>query len=489
MGASATIDQQQLSVDPGQQVSAKLRVRNNGTVVDQFTFEALGAGAAWITVEPDNVSLFPGAEETVTVMFRPPRVATTPPGPTPFGVKVNSREEPDGSAVEEGVLTVGHFAERTVELFPLTARGRRSGKFELAIDNRGNAPILVDLAGSDAEDACTYRFSADADKVEPGSARFVKLRVSPRKRFWKGPPKTHQFQVVVSERAPVVEPPAGSSTEVDLWAPPGAESPSPTTAATAPSAAVAVAEAPAIPVAAPEVVNGSLLQEALVPPWLIKAIIAAIALLLVLWLLWITLFKSTVESAARDAVAEPIADLTARVDEVAPTTVPPPTLPGGGTVPGGGDGTGTTVPGGGDGTGTTVPGGGDGTGTTVPGGGTSTGGFATPFGDPADFQLGNASSVGAGASQAFPQPFTAQFSLTDFVLQNPAGDTGRVEISRDGTVLFTSALENFRDLDQHFVAPYVFKTGQNLTMTVTCTTPGPGAAGCSVSASFAGFTK
>ena len=95
----------------------------------------------------------------------------------------------------------------------------------------------------------------------------------------------------------------------------------------------------------------------------------------------------------------------------------------------------------------------------------------------------------AGSTQTFNEAFQAQFSLTDLVFQNPAGDTGRITVSRDGDVLFTSALENFRDLDQHFVAPYTFAAGESLVMNVTCTTPGPGGAGCTVSASFAGFTK
>ncbi len=482
-----------------------LRVRNNGAVVDQFHFEGLGAGASWISVQPDHVSLFPGGEETVTVWFRPPRVAATPPGPMPFGVKVVSHEEPEGSYVEEGVLTVGSFAERTVELFPVTARGRRSGKFELAIDNRGNAPIIVELAASDAEDACTYGFSTTSERIEPGTARFVKLRVAPRKRFWKGAPKTHQFQVIVSERAPTVEMTQEAvAVAADAWAPPGsASADSAATATPAPGGAVAVVEAPTVPdaesdpvpVAPPEVLNGTLLQEALVPPWLIKAILIALAALLVLWILWQTLFKSTVESAARDAVEEPIAELTERVDEVAPTTVSPPTLADGETAPTGedtgagadGEGTGTGTEGtptdgtGTDGTGT------DGTGTDPTA--TTAPAFATPFGNPSDFQLGSASSVPAGTTQTFSQPFSAQFSLTDLVFQNPAGDTGLITVSRDGAVLFTSALENFRDLDQHFVAPYTFASGQSLLMSVTCTTPGPGGAGCSVSASFAGFAR
>ncbi|MEO8266946.1 MAG: hypothetical protein ABI706_15695, partial [Ilumatobacteraceae bacterium] len=421
MGSSASLDRPELAVEPGQEVSAQLRVRNNGSVVDQFTFEGLGAGAAWIEAEPEVLSLFPGAEGTVTVHFRPPKSPNTAPGPTPFGIKVVSGEDPTGSAVEEGVITVGRFADRTVEIYPVTARGRRKGQFEIAVDNRGNAPIEVEFSGADPENACRYEFARQALIVEPGTAHFTKFEVIPHDTFWKGPPKTHQFQVLVTERARHAELPAPQMV--------GAPA-----APTAPPGATTMP----IPVVGPkpETVNGTLLQEALVPPWLIKAIIAVIALLLILWILWITLFKPTVESAAKDAVAAPLASLNDKIDALTPTTA------GGGG--GGGGGATTTLPGGGTPsvTTTTVTGGGavvTATTTTTP---TST--FATPFGNPADFQLGFGSQVPTGTSQDFTNPFSSTFAVTDMVLQNPNGDTGFVQIKRDGNIIMQSALENFR---------------------------------------------
>jgi hypothetical protein len=472
MGSSASLDRPELTVEPGQSVSAQLRVRNNGSVVDQFTFEGLGAGAAWIEAEPEVLSLFPGAEGTVTIHFRPPRSPNTVPGPTPFGVKVVSGEDPMGSAVEEGVITVGRFADRTVELYPVTARGRRRGQFQVAVDNRGNAPIEVEFSGSDPENACSYQFANPTLIVEPGTAHFTKLEVVPHNRFWKGPPKTHQFQILVSEVVRNAALPAPQMVGA-----PGAPPPPP--------------GAPA-PVAAPvpEVVSGTLLQEAMLPPWLIKAVIALIALLLILWILWITLFKPTVQSAAKDAVEAPLASLNDKVDALKA----PDTTPGGGASNPGGGGSPTTTTiasGGNTSSATTTTGVSNGsdqlpttTTTTTP-----TSVFLTPFGNPADFQLGFGSQVAAGGSQDFANPFSSTFAVTDIVLENPNGDTGFVQIKRDGNVIMQSALENFRDLDLHFVAPYMFLPGTNLIMTVACTTPGPALAGCAVSGSFGGFQK
>ena len=408
--------------------------------------------------------MFPGAEGTVTIHFRPPKSPNTAPGPTPFGIKVVSGEDPMGSAVEEGVITVGRFADRSVEIYPVTQRGRRKGQFEIAVDNRGNAPIEVEFSGADPENACQYAFAKGALTVEPGTAHFTKFEVIPHDRFWKGPPKTHQFQILVTERARHAELPAPQMAGA-----PGAPSAPPDTMPV--PAAVAPVEA----------VNGTLLQEAMIPAWLIKAIIALIALLLILWILWITLFKPTVESAAKDAVEAPLASLNDKVDAL---------TPGGAETPAGGAGQATTTTvladsGSNSTSGTTTTIAGDvpiPTTTTIP---TST--FATPFGNPADFQLGG-TAVPGGTASNFTNPFSSTFAVTDIVLQNPAGDTGIVQIKRDSTILLDSALENFRDLDLHFVAPYMFNPGSNLVMTVTCNAP-INPAGCNISASFGGFQK
>jgi hypothetical protein len=432
MGASASLERAEVSVDPGSEGTVQLRVRNNGNVVDQMTFEVVGNAAPWIDVEPPSVSLFPGAEETVIVRFAPPRQPEVVPGPTPFGVKVLSHEDPEGSVVEEGVVDVGLFSQRSLELYPVMQRGRRRGSYDIAIDNRGNAPIDVSFAGSDPESTARYNFAAEGLQIAPGAAAINKLRVVPVRTFWKGSPKTHQFQVIATEE--------------------GKE---------------------------PELLQGTLLQESMLPPWVFKAVLAVLALALVLFILWQTLFKPQIKSAAKDAVAGPLTSLQNQVDELTTTTA---TLPGGAPAPtttvaggGGGGGATTTVAGGGTGGGPT-------TGTTTPAGGT----FVTPFGNPADFVLGT--PVANGTSQEFSQSFSGDFALTDLVVQNPHGDVGTVQIKRNDTVLFDFSLNDFRTQDLHNVAPLIFKVTDTFRMNVVCQTA-TDATSCPVAVSFAGFQK
>ncbi|MEE6296185.1 hypothetical protein [Georgenia wangjunii] len=75
---------------------------------------------------------------------------------------------------------------------------------------------------------------------------------------------------------------------------------------------------------------------------------------------------------------------------------------------------------------------------------------------------------GATATRSFGVEDGATLRLNDFVVSNPQGDFGRVQVELDGRTLFDLALENFRDVDYHFQSAIVAGAGAELTMTVRC---------------------
>ena len=151
------------------------------------------------STDPPVVSLFPGAEGTAKLVLRAAaRWRRRPPGVVPYALRARSREDPAGSAVEEGTITVGAFAEPFTELAPRTSRGSRAGTHDLAIDNRGNARLNAGVEGTDADRQLKFDIKPPGVVVEPGMAGFAKVRVSPVKRFWRGQPKTRPFQLFVT---------------------------------------------------------------------------------------------------------------------------------------------------------------------------------------------------------------------------------------------------------------------------------------------------
>ncbi|MEI7744328.1 MAG: hypothetical protein WCK58_11355 [Chloroflexota bacterium] len=403
MGASVQLVTLALAVEPGQSTSVEIKVRNTGSVVDEFALDVLGDSAAWATVEPPVISLFPGAEGVAKAVFAPPRVASTPSGAIPFGLRARSREDPAGSAVEEGTVTVGAFSEPYAELAPRTSRGSSAGSHDLALDNRGNARLSAEIEATDADRALRFDVKPPALVVEPGMASFARIRVMPAKRFWRGQPKTRPFQLYV-------KPEGGVPIQLD----------------------------------------GTLLQESVLPPWFLKALLALIALLILAIIFWLFLLKPSIQSAASDAVASPLASLKSDVNK-ALDNAGVPTMP-----PDGGGGTPTPPP---------TPG------PTLAPGVTPTPAVPTPTPTPGGVVIPGLGTPIDGRLDATSPAFTPKGTvfITDFVFSNPNGQEGALVILRDGTQLLQLRLDNFRDYDLHFVTPIVVGPGSSLQLSLACT--------------------
>lgn len=110
-----------------------------------------------------------------------------------------------------------------------------------------------------------------------------------------------------------------------------------------------------------------------------------------------------------------------------------------------------------------------------------------PLGTPTDLRLSVAPTGGSSESDSQVVDLGEVFSVTDLVFQNPTGAVGTVSLLRDDDVLLQSELANFRDLDLHLVAPYVFEASEEITLEVDCRTPGTGGTDCPVSLSIVGF--
>jgi hypothetical protein len=116
----------------------------------------------------------------------------------------------------------------------------------------------------------------------------------------------------------------------------------------------------------------------------------------------------------------------------------------------------------------------------VDGGGSGTGGGASP--PPSTPNPGSGGSNGQSTGQSFARrldqsgggrnqykvPAGTTVSITDVVFQNPGGDHGTVMLQRDGTTLLVENLDNFRDLDYHFVSPITASGNQTIQMAVQC---------------------
>ncbi|MFE6663952.1 hypothetical protein ACFVFH_10365 [Streptomyces sp. NPDC057697] len=412
MSLTASLDESSVTAAPGEETALPLRILNSGSTVEEYRFEVIGACAAWSVVEPSTLSLYPGDSQTVALMLRPPRDSTVPAGETPFGIRVVPTSEQGDTVVPEGRVTVLPFTETTAELVPRSSHGAWRGRHQLAVDNRGNAPVTVRLGAQSGTERARVSFAADALRIDPGRAEFGKVRIRPAKRVWRGIPVTHPFQLTAT--------PEVAEDQVPI---------------------------------APVVVDGSYQQEPILPRWLPRALITAAVLLIALVGLWYALLRPAVKSAAREAITPDAVRSAAAADKSkAPDKGGP-----GGAGSGGGDSSGANG-------GSSKPG-------PSPSAGASSDASAASAAAPTSAQVQVRDSVGGGSntSTAIQVPAGHTFQLTDIVVQNPQGDAGTLVVSsgRDAPVL-RLAMENFRDSDYHFVTPIMVPAGGKVTMTVDC---------------------
>ncbi|BBJ38564.1 hypothetical protein SSPO_012820 [Streptomyces antimycoticus] len=381
----------------------------------------VGPCADWTTVEPETLSLYPGATGAATVKLRPPRSPRTAPGEIPLGLRVVPTSEHSETTVLERGVTVRPFTEVTSELVPRGSNSAWRGRHKVAVDNRGNTPLPVALSARGATERATMAFEPAELTVPPGEAKFATLRVRPTQRLWRGTPITHPFQAVVTPRTGEGQDPYE-----------------------------------------PVVLDGTYEQQAILPRWLPRALAAAVLVAALLVGLWYALLRPTVRSAAREAITPQAVESAVKQGDKESGGAQDGQqggrqgASGGGGQDGGQDG-GSTGPGGGK---SRAPSDGS---NAEPG---EPGGPAAPTS--ARVQVRDAVGGGAAERTAYTVPDGKSFELTDIVVQNPQGDAGTLMISSDDGQLLNLALENFRDSDYHFVTPIQVAAKGKVTISVSC---------------------
>jgi hypothetical protein len=440
MGATTSLASTQLSVIPGQSVEATVLVRNSGTLVDQFTLDIVGDSREWTEVEPHIMNLMPGQDGEATVRFSPPRDSTVLAGQVAFGVRVLSREDASGSSVAEGTVDVEPFMDLQLELTPKTSRTRGKATHEVVVDNSGNHPIAVEVVTTDPDEQLDLKLDHNALTVQPGTSAFLKLRAKPYDRFLRGADKRLPFGVTVIATD---QPPINT--------------------------------------------DGTVVQQQLLPKWLLPVAAAVLAVAVVLAVLWFTLVKPTVQTAAREAgrtaAVEEQAEMMEQVDQAEKKAVAAEEKADDAQekveemVENGGAGAGA---GAGGGRGATT----DDEGVDISGGSAVDFRITTDADAQPDAEEFDAFDVPEGVI-----PADKTLVLTDIILQNPRGDSGTLSIKRGDDVLYETGLANFRDMDFHFLEPWTFSPDQALSVEVSCQLPGapePADGQCSPSVSFSG---
>ncbi|WP_189932252.1 COG1470 family protein [Streptomyces sulfonofaciens] len=421
MTTAAELATPTVTVSPGGTATTTLTVRNDSDIVEGYALEVVGDCAAWSTVEPPRVSLYPGTSETVTVRLAPPRSSRVRAGEVPLGVRVLPAERPESVVVPETTVTIEPFWELRAELAPQRRRGWLGARYRTALRNQGNTPVGVALSAEQAGEEMRFAFAPGAPELAPGESAEVRLRVRIRKPIWFGKPVTWPFQVGAGPTGEGV-PEQGQERQ------PGRPAP----------------------------LEGEFVQLSLLPRWLLAVLAALLALLLA----WFALVRPAVQSTAKEAAEEAAKN--------------PPPVDGGGQAgrKGAGPASGDEQEGTGTGTGSGGSGGGGGS-----GGQGRSGGGSPVGGRQSSATIDVRTGPGARKVGAYTVPQDKVFNVTDIVVANYQGDEGLLTIAFGERTITTIALETFRNQDYHWVTPIEIPENATVTADVTCRKPGTPASG------------
>jgi hypothetical protein len=192
------------AADPGGLASVTVRARNTGTVVDELRVTVEGPIAGWAEVETPVLRLMPGTDATSVIRFRPPLVPLALAGQQPFLVRIVSREHPQETATETGVLTIGEVRAVAATIVPATAKSSGTAQFEVRVENQGNRPAEVALVSTDPDEALRLVLDTQLHTIPPGATLRAGLRATPKAGIAFGAAEQHGLRVdVMSEGRPV----------------------------------------------------------------------------------------------------------------------------------------------------------------------------------------------------------------------------------------------------------------------------------------------
>ena len=189
-----TVDQERLTLTPGQPTVVRAVLTNLGSIVDHVAVVVEGVPPEWVTGPQQETQLNPGAQASVAlnVLVLGPRGISR--GIIRSRCGARSRDSPAESAVTDAQWTVLPFTAGSLTIEPIRRGGRTGARFELGLKNDGNVPELFTLSGQDDEQLLRYGFEQTTVPLEAGSATDVRLMIRSNRR-WIGPAQNRPFQV------------------------------------------------------------------------------------------------------------------------------------------------------------------------------------------------------------------------------------------------------------------------------------------------------
>jgi hypothetical protein len=173
-------------VEVEQPAHYEFTVVNGGRLVANFDVRVDGLNPEWVDIEPIEFNLNEGARRRVGITITPPRLPSSTAGKHYFAIVVTSPDY-EGQVCQRGMtLEINPFYNFDLsELSPKTISTHWShtlGTTALTVTNRGNSFVRYQLQGEDDEQKCSFEFTRGgqtgaSEQHHPSSARQIQISV------------------------------------------------------------------------------------------------------------------------------------------------------------------------------------------------------------------------------------------------------------------------------------------------------------------------
>jgi hypothetical protein len=180
----------------GSAVTFVVTVTNTTDLIGGYTARVLGLDPMWVQTEPERLSLFPGASDTITITVTTP--AGLRAGDRRFAVQLRELTPPTRTTVLDLDLEIAAAPQVEMDLDPRTVTAGKRGSFGLLIDNVGNTQVAGALSGHDDQEKIRYRFTPPILDLAPGEHAAVEVRVKARRKLI-GQPVVRPFTLRIND--------------------------------------------------------------------------------------------------------------------------------------------------------------------------------------------------------------------------------------------------------------------------------------------------